>query len=74
MEDVLDRLNAMVLDHMIQSYTSTYTPPPPPYVSTTAVCSFVCSFVSLFIIVRSFDFILIFRYLCVNIVSDCMFR
>ena len=32
--DIVDRLSSLVLNDIISSYTETFTPPPPPYVST----------------------------------------
>lgn len=32
--DIVDRLSSLVLNDIISSYTDTFTPPPPPYVST----------------------------------------
>ena len=33
--EVLEGLSTIVLDDIISSYTQAFTPPPPPYVSTT---------------------------------------
>lgn len=33
--EVLEGLSTLVLDDIISSYTKAFTPPPPPYVSTT---------------------------------------